>query len=499
MRTLLPLLLILLACLAACWGLSFYTRSLPATISGVVIDWNTGRPAPYTDVRMDQLNFSTVVARTDARGRFSFRASDPPNFDFLFAGPPRYGKLLQTTFGQTVLMFSKAERITGVVLPAIPATELSGHVYGEHGKPISGCEITALTRDTRLAPWTDLQMQGWQATRPPDMAAADDPQKFLEVEWTKTDAKGMFTFHRLGADRYFVLARCNAPAMTKATHLAWVPMLYPDAVSISGAREILLLPGDIQENIDFHIQQKRAYDLTGKIVFSDHSTPKPWPQAIYLQDLCVVRSDRSLTSSSGAWEPCQIDANAGTFRCDGLLPGEYTFYFEVQPGQGAARHLRPQAAKVNFSVPGPARQPLTVQLQTLPNAGVQVHDAYAGPGGVLDFAKVCTAAPGALPAVRVLASGQGYVDGACYFMTFSRHTAIPLPSDSYRLNAFEAAFIHRWSHLSYLGTSSKFEALLMQHGTLVDLGVGQTLEPSLPVVTTTQLIRIALTSLRTER
>lgn len=497
MRRLLELLLILLVCLAASWGLSVYTRSLPATISGVVIDWNTGRPAPYADVQMDQLNLSTVVARTDARGRFSFNPPNPPGPYFLFAGPPRYGTLLQTTFGQTIMMYRKAERIAGVVLPAIPATELSGHVYGEDGKPISGCEIIALTRDTRLAPWTDLQMKGWQASTPPDMAAADDPQKFLEIEWTNTDAKGMFTFHRLGADRYFVVARCHQPAMTKANHLVWVPMLYPDATSISSAREILLLPGDRRGEIDFHLQQKRAYDLKGRVVFSNHSTPKPWPQAIYSQDLRVVRSDRSLTSSGAAWELCQIDANAGTFRCDGLLPGDYTFYFEVGAGEGAARHIRTQAAKVTYRVPGAVRRPLTVQLQNLPNNGVQIHEAVAGPGGVLDFAKVCAVAPDAQPAIRVLASGHGYADSACYFMTFMHKTTIQLPNGSYRLNAFEAAFVQR--DRSYLGHSSKFEAIMTQHGTFVDLNVGETLEPSLPVLTTKQLISIAITSLRTAR
>jgi hypothetical protein len=137
-------------------------------------------------------------------------------------------------------------------------------------------------------------------------------------------------------------------------------------------------------------------------------------------------------------------------------------------------------------------------LQNLPNGGVQIHEAFAGRGGVLDFAKVCAAATDARPAIRVLASGHGYVDGACYFMTFVHDTAIQLPDDSYRLNAFEAAFVHR-DHRSYLGQSLKFEALLTQHGTLVDLDVGRTIEPSLPVLTTTQLINIAITSLRTER
>jgi hypothetical protein len=113
--------------LAASWSLSFYTRFVPSTISGVVIDWNTGRPAAYTDVRMDRLNFSTVVARTNSRGRFSFRPSPPRGLYFLFAGPPRYGTLLQTTFGQTVVMYRQAGRIAGAM-----RANAAGTLYASH-------------------------------------------------------------------------------------------------------------------------------------------------------------------------------------------------------------------------------------------------------------------------------------------------------------------------------------------------------------------------------
>jgi hypothetical protein len=86
------------------------------------------------------------------------------------------------------------------------------------------------------------------------------------------------------------------------------------------------------------------------------------------------------------------------------------------------------------------------------------------------------------------------VHGACYYMTFFRNTSFRLPKDYYNANAFEAAFIAR-NH-AYLGNSSKFETVLVQHGTHIKLDVGQIIEPSLPVLTTTQLINIALTSLR---
>jgi len=102
---------------------------MPGLIAGQVIDWKTGQPAPFIEVRIDELNFSKVVARTDAHGRFSFQPRDLPNVYFLFASSPHYGRLLQATLGQTVVMYRKGQRVREVVIPAIPATELSGHVY----------------------------------------------------------------------------------------------------------------------------------------------------------------------------------------------------------------------------------------------------------------------------------------------------------------------------------------------------------------------------------
>jgi hypothetical protein len=119
---------------------------------------------------------------------------------------------------------------------------------------------------------------------------------------------------------------------------------------------------------------------------------------------------------------------------------------------------------------------------------------YNGPGGNLDLRKVCATALDGRPAIRVLAWGQKRARGACYYRNFWGTTKFRLPKDHYNINAFEAAFFA--TNDSYLGNSSKLEDVLMQHGTDIKLDVGQTIEPSLPVLTTTQLINIALTSLR---
>lgn len=209
----------------------------------------------------------------------------------------------------------------------------------------------------------------------------------------------------------------------------------------------------------------------------------------------VFRSNRALTSTWLGQERCVINANAGTFRCDALLPGEYTFYFDISAGLGAASNIPTQTARVRYQVPAPANQLLTVQLHEFP---VRYQTPYKGPEGNLDFRKVCSMASDGRPAIHVLAWGRGHVGRACYYMTYLGRTRLPLPRDHYIVNAFEAAFVPRHHH-SYLGDSSKFEEVLMRHGTRIKLDPGQTIEPSLPILTTAQLIDIALSSLRTSR
>jgi hypothetical protein len=265
LRTAVQLLLILAGCLVACGVLSLSRRSLPGLISGQVIDWQTGQPVSDIEVRADELNFSKVVARTDVHGHFRFQPQDSPRVYFLFASSSRYGRLLQATWGQTVVLYRKGQQVRDVVIPAIPAAELSGRVYGNDGQPISGCSVSALTGTSHFDLSTDLQVRGVHTITPFDLAQADDPNQLMEVESGKTDGNGLYVFHRLGADRYFVLARCQeAQTPRKNLPFIWEPMLYPNVNSIASAQAILLLPGDHRAGIDFHMQRKRACTLEGK-------------------------------------------------------------------------------------------------------------------------------------------------------------------------------------------------------------------------------------------
>ena len=78
-------------------------------------------------------------------------------------------------------------------------------------------------------------------------------------------------------------------------------------------------------------------------------------------------------------------------------------------------------------------------------------------------------------------------------MSFFGNARLPLPEDTYTVNAFEDAFTLR---NAYLAEQSKFEGVLMQRGVRVRIRAGQKREPVLPVLTASDLIEIALKSLR---
>jgi len=222
---------------------------------------------------------------------------------FLFAAPPRYGRLLQTMFGRSVAVYRRGERIRNVVVPVIPATELSGRIYDLSGHPISGCEVSAVTPLNIVpAKTANLDDTGSHALFY-NLPESEDPRHFLDVGSALTGPDGSFTLIRLGADRYFLPASCPNPIGSAG----WQPAVYPSANSVKGGQENVLHPGDHRSRFDFHLLRARTYTLEGKILFIDGANP----QTIHSQSMQVIREDSALTLTWRGREMCSIDASAG--------------------------------------------------------------------------------------------------------------------------------------------------------------------------------------------
>jgi len=479
-RTSTQLATLLLLCGSLCWLLSRPNPADTILVSGQMIDWSTGLPAANADLDINRPGYYFSVARTNAHGYFQVALPYAPAAFFFSAAPPRYGTLLQTRFGKSIVALRKGEKFRNLILPAIPSTELSGHIYDTEDHPLSGCYVSALTR-VDVNPRKSVTLDQWGTQDYSDnLLEADDPAKFIVVEHLGTAKDGSFHFTTLGADRCFLLTRCD-----HATGSSWwKPAFYPAANSLNDAQEILLHPGERRSGFDFHLARGKTYPFEGKLILSDGSAPKHPPETM----AAVFRADRTLTSTYPGREDCE--ASTGNVRCGSLLAGTYTLYVTVP------ERLWPHSsefAKISFTVPSKNSQPMTIHLHSVPDS-VETHSPEGVPHGVLDLRQTCDIAVDQVPAIEVMAWGRGHSARICPYMLF-RPREIPLPPDTYTVNAFEQAFMHG-SYRNYLGDSEKVEALLMKHGSSVQIKTGQTRHPNLPLLSTSQIISIALAYLR---
>lgn len=483
MRRAIEMLLLLFACAGISFLLHWFIISRPARISGTVVDWATGLPAPGVMVRLKDLNGSREVATTDARGRFTATLPRVRWTNLLFAEDPRFGSLLQSTFGRAVAIYGPGERHSNIVVPAIPATGLSGHVYAEDSStPLPGCEV-------------------WAMIEQPDQAP-----RFQHVSVETTDRQGAFRFTRLGADRYFVLVRCHrylpgeqkgyadvAPVPWKSRN-SWEPMLYPQAASFDQAKAIVLFPGDERREIDFHLRSVPQYSLYGNVnaIFSDRSRRLPWPRIASLSDLKAFSVDPALAAIAPYGEACDWSPRAGDFHCDFLSPGVYELTFGLSFGyslNGKDPRPDPQIAKVKFEVkPGShSPAPLTVELQKAqfqPGPKPPVPET-----GYLHLQRFCPTEikEGWInvfswgPATQRLSTFGG--------KTCAEDKTWPIAAGQYTVFASQA---------DYFGArgNSAIRGILRQHGSDVWIRAGSTSQLSIPVWRTEDIIRWALDSLR---
>jgi len=136
MRKAAELLLLLIACGILCFVAGLAAGSNRTIVSGTVIDWTTGKPVPHVMVYFR--DGGKEAGYTDEKGRFT--ATGPRDgCCFVLVWDKRFGKLLQAQFGGGFVDARPGWWRSGIVVPVIPSTELSGHVYSEDGKPIAGC------------------------------------------------------------------------------------------------------------------------------------------------------------------------------------------------------------------------------------------------------------------------------------------------------------------------------------------------------------------------
>lgn len=460
-----------------------------------MIEWTTERPARFAEVLVDTGNFSQVVARTDGEGRFRFQPRNSPAVYFLHTGLPSYGRLLSTTFGQTVALQRRGQEARDIVVPAIPATVVSGHVRGSNGEALKGCDVSALTRTGRFYGQLDAGSSSVRSWAPFGLTENDERNRWMFVEHERTDEQGRFTFRGLGANRFFLMARCDEtrPAAKGKAAFMWAPAIYPDANTIAEAKPVVLQPGERRADVNFYLQRRKAFRLQGRIFLEDGSIPGRLLSSS--QDLTVVRSDLGLTLLSP--EPCSLAIEGGRFECDPLLPGEYTVWYGIWREE-VGRKYRTETAVARYRVGDEWTQPVVLRTRRMDDQGLLTKLPYAGPTGCIDMKNILDLASHHHPVTGVRAwelTNFHYTSSHLSYF-FWEPSELRLPPGDYVVSGFEAAFYLHRGRGGRLGDSSTLEELLMQQGTRVRVTRGEKIAPRVRVLTTGELVDLALRSLR---
>lgn len=393
MRTGLQLLLLLCGCLAAFFAVDRCMQSRPIVISGIAIDFTTGRPMPHAHIRFQYPNGSNEAAVADRAGRFRVQVDTDAYCCFFYVGPPDASPILQTNVLTNIAPRPNYHHFSGVRVYGAAATQVNGHVFDESGTPLKHCDVVALTHEPDQEPY--YRQTG-------NSVVSDD--------------SGAFTFNQLGSDRYYFVAECNHYLPGEKhwgekwrDRLSWLPTFYPNARTIESAREVALHPGDYVTGINFHLRAVPQYAVRGSVYLSDGS--RPLQSNMYFHDLDIVYVSPDLRDTDVV-PTCEWPRAADDFGCDFLPAGTYELRFGLSSGPVVLPGFKiatvpPQGATVRVNVP--TSKPMRIQLQNSPLAIADQAHHEERPMQSVIVEQPCTGALPYLVTYTIIYSAAGYL------------------------------------------------------------------------------------------
>jgi hypothetical protein len=356
MRSTRELVLATFAIVAVVAGLHYWRTGRPSLITGTVIDLSTGRTVAGVRVRPKFLNGHGQGVFTDRRGRFTLPVSTSDGIGGLFVDDLHYAGLFGKTIGRESHAFREGEQDSGVIVPAIPAVELSGKVLDDDGHPISGCDIELLR---------PRSLHG-----PVRLVAANRNER--------TGPGGEYRFMRLDAGIYYLLAKCNGPSRT--THLragqgdvapteqnVWANLLYPHASKLSEAHAVITMPGQRIRNLDFRLNRVTGFLLKGRFIWVDGDSPQP--RDVYSNDLLLTSLDLGLAQNQTE-STCRWNTYPGEFECPQITPGSYRLTMFISPiwieaDRGHLQRQNDQGGEMKLHLRDEALEPVALEMHKI--------------------------------------------------------------------------------------------------------------------------------------
>jgi hypothetical protein len=317
MRSSRDLVLATLGIIAAVGALHYWRISRPSQISGTVVEVITGRPVPNVRVRPKFMNGHGEGVFTDSRGRFTLPVSVPSWISGIFVDGPHHAGLFGKILGRESHSFRQGEQDSGVIVPAIPAAELSGKVHDDHGRPIAGCEVELL--------------------RPRHVYG---PLRLVAANRTVSAGPGgEYRFTRADAGVYYLLADCNGLSIPSRLPVGrqrfpkqqkvWAKMLYPHADNLSDAKPVIAMPGQRIGGLDFRLTRTVGYLVQGRFVWRDGDVPQQLD--LYSNDFSATKIDLGLEPNQTTNSRCGWNTYSGDFKCIHMTRGNYRLMMTISP------------------------------------------------------------------------------------------------------------------------------------------------------------------------
>jgi hypothetical protein len=261
---------------------------IPASVDGVVVDSQTGRPLAGATV-LFQTNggpAGTMIRVTGTDGTFAFRNVTPGGYIIEASRggyvPEKYGVPLSSA-PPIIAQLTPGQKLSGLRLVMTPGGAITGRLTDDRGEAVVGAVVQALKTTY----------------------SNGRPQKTL-VQTVVSNDLGEYRFFMLKPGQYTITVEPPSVAY-RLNQASTIPLYYPGTIDVNAAQPIDLQTAQTIDGVNFVSIPTRNRRVEGTV------------QASGSDPIGVLLSPLNGTSSSQV----AIDVSNGQFQFNNVIPGAY--------------------------------------------------------------------------------------------------------------------------------------------------------------------------------
>lgn len=303
------------------------TERKAATVSGVVVNQQSGEPLRRADVtlmpvvggrtaagpmRMGPEGPSgTKRAATDQTGKFTITGVEPGRYQLSAQRQGylqgRYGARKPRQMG-TQIEIVAGQELKDLKIELTPQAVITGRVLDEEGEPLQNIQVQVMS-------------QGYGAAMGMGRGAGRGARRFMPQGGAATNDKGEFRITNVAPGEVILEVRpmrfnpMQAAIPGETGEMGYVATYYPGVTESSRAQKIPVAAGAELSGFDIRLQKTRVYRIKGQVI--DGVTGAP------LKNFMVMTVPRDSPMFFGPMGGFQRQPD-GSFELRNITPGSYT-------------------------------------------------------------------------------------------------------------------------------------------------------------------------------